>query len=169
MKPKTNYQKAFKEVQAVIMDIDGVLTDGFLHIMPNGREVRSIHIHDSYALEQAAKYLKLGIITGEKPRGMIRKLKNLGIKNIKANRDDKGKAFRELIKELKLDVRTTVYIGDDVLDIPPLTMCGFPSCPADAYSGVKAVSKYISPHNGGKGCVRDIIEQILKQQGKWKG
>lgn len=168
MKTKSNSKKIFKEVQAVIMDIDGVLTDGFLHIMPNGREVRSINIHDSYALEQAAKFIKLGIITGEKPRGMIRKLKNLGVKYIKVNRDDKDKAFRELMKEMKLDSKTTVYIGDDVLDIPPLKICGIPCCPDNAYSGVKAVSQYISPYNGGKGCVRDILEQVLKQQAKWK-
>ena len=150
------------------MDIDGTLTDGHLEIMQNGREIRNLHIHDSYAIEQAVKYLKVGIITGENPKGMIRKLRSLGIENIMTNEREKGKAIRRMAKDLQLDIATMLYIGDDVLDIPPLKLCGFPCCPKDAYSGVRAVSIYISPYTGGHGCVRDIIEQVLKLKGKWK-
>jgi len=164
-----HYLSLLKSVTAIVMDVDGVLTDGSLLVMENADQLRRMNIRDGYSLQLAVKKgLTLAVITGGKSEGVVKRLNGLGIQHVIKNSDDKVSALNNLIKELNVDLKTTVYIGDDMPDLEAMKLCGIPCCPADACSEVIAISKYISPLEGGRGCVRDIVEKILKLQDKWQ-
>jgi 3-deoxy-D-manno-octulosonate 8-phosphate phosphatase (KDO 8-P phosphatase) len=151
------------------MDVDGVLTDGSVLIMENGDQLRKMSIRDGYALQLAVKKgLMLVVITGGKSEGVVKRLNGLGIQHVIKNSDDKISALNNLVKALNINLQTTVYIGDDMPDAEAMKLCGIPCCPGDACSEVIALSRYVSPFNGGHGCARDIIEKILKLQEKWQ-
>lgn len=170
MKPSgLHYFDLFKTATAFILDVDGVLTDGSLLITNNGDELRSMNIRDGYALQLAVKKgYTIAVISGGKSEGVIRRLNRLGILYVLAGVDDKPKALTQLAAALKLDLSKTIYIGDDIPDLEVMRQCGIPCCPQDAASEVQEISKYISPLAGGKGCVRDIIEKVMKLQGRWE-
>jgi 3-deoxy-D-manno-octulosonate 8-phosphate phosphatase (KDO 8-P phosphatase) len=113
------------------------------------------------------KGLALAVITGGKSEGVERRLNGLGIKHVISGMEMKAEAFQKLIKEINLDPDKTIYIGDDIPDLEAMKLCGIPCCPYDATPEILSIAKYISPFSGGKGCVRDILEKVLKLQGKW--
>ena len=110
---------------------------------------------------------KVVVITGADSPGVVRRLNGLGLMNVLANVQDKKTVLLQAVQTLKIDLSTTIYIGDDIPDLEVMQLCGVPCCPADAAQEIASVSKYISPIKGGQGCVRDILEKVMKLQGKW--
>jgi len=163
-----NFLQLLKTASAIVIDVDGVLTDGSLFISESGKELRVMNIRDGYAINQAVKNeLEVIVISGGVEKSVIKRLERLGVKHIHIGADDKKKLLKKLAKKLKLDLASTVYIGDDIPDLEAMKMTGMPCCPQDAVQEIISIAKYISPFGGGKGCVRDVIEKVLKLQGKW--
>lgn len=166
--PEPHYFELFKATNTFILDVDGVLTDGSLLITNNGDELRTMNIRDGYALQWAVKKgYQVIVISGGYSEGVVKRLNRLGIAYVLAGVSDKVAALQQVSKALSLDLSKSIYIGDDVPDLDAMRSCGIPCCPADAAPEIAAVSKYISPQGGGKGCVRDIIEKVMKLQEKW--
>jgi 3-deoxy-D-manno-octulosonate 8-phosphate phosphatase (KDO 8-P phosphatase) len=160
--------KSFTNISALVFDIDGVLTDGSLLIMNDGLMIRRMHVKDGYALQLAAKsgYLILVISGGDSPQVKDR-LSKLGIVNVFMRIENKLEKLKELAAAFQLQNEDVLYMGDDIPDLEAMQYCGLACCPADAVSEIKNISKYISPIKGGEGCVRDVIEKVMKLQGKW--
>jgi 3-deoxy-D-manno-octulosonate 8-phosphate phosphatase (KDO 8-P phosphatase) len=163
-----NTLEKFKTIHTLMLDVDGVLTNGLVTIMEDGSLIRQMNIKDGYAMKSAlAAGLKIFVITGGKSRGVVERLKALGIQEVYSGIADKLEKFRDLKDIFELDDEGILYMGDDIPDIEVMKRVGMPCCPADACPEVKEISLYISPHNGGEGCVRDVVEKILKLNGKW--
>ena len=164
-----SYKQLLPNINTLIFDVDGVLTNGMVTIMPDGELVRHMNIKDGYALKNAVdKGLNVCIISGGKNEGVRTRLANLGIKDIYLGAYDKIKQYNELVDKYNLKPENVLYMGDDIPDFPIMKLVGMPCCPNDAAPEIQGVSKYISDKKGGDGCVRDIIEQILRVQGKWE-
>jgi len=164
-----SYKQLLAQINTLIFDVDGVLTNGMVTIMPDGELVRHMNIKDGYALKAAIdKGLNVCIISGGKNEGVRTRLANLGIEDIYLGAHDKIKQYKELVKKYELKPKNVLYMGDDIPDYPVMELVGLPCCPNDAAPEIQGISKYISYKKGGEGCVRDIIEQILRVQGKWE-
>ena len=163
-----SYKQLLANINTLIFDVDGVLTNGMVTIMPNGELVRNMNIKDGYALKTAVdKGLNVCIISGGRNEGVRTRLANLGIKDIYLGAHDKIQQYNKLVAKYNLKPENVLYMGDDIPDFPVMKLVGLPCCPNDAAREIQQVSKYISDKKGGEGCVRDIIEQILRVQGKW--
>jgi 3-deoxy-D-manno-octulosonate 8-phosphate phosphatase (KDO 8-P phosphatase) len=162
-----NYKIKLNEIKVFIFDIDGVLTDGNV-LLDNGNYLRSLNSKDSYAIQYAAKmgYLVF-MITGGSSKEMKNCLENLGVTCVYLSSQSKLKVYSEV--KLKHGFRDdqVLYMGDDIPDIPVLSVVGVSSCPKDAAIDVINRCIYQSPKDGGKGCVRDVIEQTMRAQGTW--
>lgn len=160
--------KSFKKITTFIFDVDGVLTDGNILIMPEGFMLRTMNVKDGYALQLAIKRrYKIIIISGGYSEEVQTRLQKLGILYIYMRVEDKLQKLKELVETKALNKDDILYMGDDIPDLDVMQYCGLAACPADAVSEIKAISKYISPLKGGNGCVRDVIEKVLKLQNKW--
>ncbi len=163
-----NQLASFKDIKTIILDVDGVLTNNQLLITEQGHLLRSMNVKDGYAMRIAMEVgLKIAIITGGKSEGVVKRLKGLGIVDIFTNCRIKTDAFEELLLTYQLDKSQILYMGDDVPDLEVMQEVALPACPADACPEIKNICKYISPYKGGEGCVRDVIEKILKLNGRW--
>jgi|SRR5438552_4184031 len=160
--------KSFQNIRAFVFDVDGVLTDGSLLIMENGLMIRRMHVKDGYALQLAVKkgYLIFIISGGSSPQ-VKERLSKLGVVNVYMNIENKLGKLKELAEQFHLQNEDILYVGDDIPDFEVMQYCGLPCCPADAVAEIKSISKYISPVKGGEGCVRDVIEKVMKLQGSW--
>jgi 3-deoxy-D-manno-octulosonate 8-phosphate phosphatase (KDO 8-P phosphatase) len=165
-----SYKQLMPHINTFIFDVDGVLTNGMVTVFPNGELVRQMNIKDGYALKTAidAGY-RICIISGGSNEAVRKRLQGLGITEIYLGAHDKIKQYYQLVDKYNLLPENILYMGDDVPDYPVMELVGFPCAPQDAAPEIKEVSKYISPKKGGEGCVRDVIEQIMRVQGKWKG
>jgi len=157
------------QVNTFVFDVDGVLTDGTIHISSQGELTRKMNAKDGYALKSAvdAGY-RVCIISGGSNPGVSMRLEGLGIEDIFLGVQDKITAFRTYIDRHKIAPEQIVYMGDDIPDFQVMQQVGLPSCPKDAVPEIQQVAKYISQIKGGKGCVRDVIEQVMKVQGQWQ-
>ncbi|WP_299063616.1 HAD family hydrolase [uncultured Polaribacter sp.] len=163
-----SYKQLLPKINTFIFDVDGVLTNGMLTIMPNGEMVRHMNVKDGYAMKNALnKGYRVCIITGGTSEGVKSRLMALGIKDVFLGAHDKIKQYNELVKKYNLQPENILYMGDDVPDYPVMKLVGLPACPNDAVREIQQVSKYISDKKGGDGCVRDVIEQVLRVQQKW--
>lgn len=163
-----NQLEKFGEIDTLIFDVDGVMTDSSLHVLENGQLLRKMHTRDGYALKMAVKAgLRVCIITGGKSEGVKIRLQNLGVSDIYVGIQDKLETYEEYIDIYDLDEDRILYMGDDLPDLAVMRRVGFPVCPSDAAPEILKISKYISSERGGHGCVRDVIERILKVNGKW--
>lgn len=155
-------------VKAFVFDVDGVLTDGTVHVTESGEQLRSFNIKDGYALQLAVKRgYPVAIISGAKSLGVKLRLQGLGIRSIYTGIDNKMEVFEQFIAENNLSADEILFMGDDIPDLLIMKKVGMPVCPADAVEEIKAVSIYISQKNGGLGCARDVIEKVLKIQNNW--
>ena len=163
-----NYKALLKNIDTFIFDYDGVLTDGTVSIFANGEHVRTGFVKDGYAIHMALKKnFRVAILSGGTSASMELRCKVLGIKDAFLGVQDKLTVFRQYVEENKIDPSTILYMGDDLPDYPVMKLVGLAVCPADAAAEIKAISHYVSPFPGGKGCVRDIIEQVMKVHGSW--
>ena len=163
-----NYKEKLNHIKTFIFDVDGVLTDGKILLHPSGDQIRIMNVKDGMAIREAIKkgYL-VAIISGGKSLGLIERFKHLKINDVYLSGDDKKDALSDLMHIHELDSQSILYMGDDINDWEVMKEVGLSSCPQDAVPEIKAIADYISHKNGGQGCVRDVIEQTLKVQGKW--
>ncbi len=164
-----NVLQPFSSIKHFILDIDGVLTDGSLLVNAEGVLLRTMHIKDGYAMQLAIKKgYTISIISGAQGEGIQKRLLGLGIQDIHLGISAKLNKLHELVNSTNLVLQNTLYMGDDMPDLHPMQQVFLPCCPSDACPEIKAISKYISPFDGGKGCVRDVIEKVLKLNGDWE-
>lgn len=155
-------------ITTFILDVDGVLTDGTIHVTQTGEMLRHMHIRDGYAMKAAVENgYTVCIISGGSNEGVRVRLRNLGITDIHLGVPNKVETFNEFIELYNIKPEQVLYMGDDIPDFHVMKLVGLPTCPQNAVPEIKTISKYISHINGGKGCVRDVIEQVMKVQGKW--
>jgi 3-deoxy-D-manno-octulosonate 8-phosphate phosphatase (KDO 8-P phosphatase) len=163
-----NILELFAPIRTFVFDVDGVLTDGTLLLTEEGNMLRSMSIKDGYAMQLAIKKgYKIWIISGGKSEAVRTRLNALGITEVHIGIDSKKEFFYAITLANKTSLDTILYMGDDIPDYAVMQLCALPCCPADAAPEIKQVAKYISPIAGGKGCVRDVIEKVLKLNGDW--
>ena len=163
-----SYKEYLNQINTFILDVDGVLTDGTIMITTSGEMYRTMHTKDGFALKTAMdKGYNVCIISGGSNEGVRSRLAGLGIKEIHLGAHQKLKTLNAYLAEKAIKAENVLYMGDDIPDYEVMQQIGLPCCPQDAVPEIKAVSKYISHKKGGKGCVRDVIEQVLKVQGNW--
>jgi 3-deoxy-D-manno-octulosonate 8-phosphate phosphatase (KDO 8-P phosphatase) len=163
-----NYKQLLEKIKVFIFDVDGVLTDGSVLLLPGGEQARTMNTRDGYAMRLALKKgYKVAIISGGNSESVRDRMKYLGIYDVYLGCSDKLEALNDLLFSYSLNKDEILYMGDDMPDWEIMQQIGLPVCPADAAPEIKKISKYISPVNGGDGCVREIIEQCLKIQGNW--
>ncbi len=163
-----NNLEQFANIRTFIFDVDGVMTNSDLLITEDGKLLRKMSVRDGYAIKQALKQrYRVAVITGGKSEGVRERLFNLGITDIYYGIDDKLDAFEEFVSIYEIDPEQILYMGDDLPDYQVMRRVGIPTCPQDACPEIKRLSKYISPYDGGNGCVRDVIEKVLRIRGDW--
>jgi len=163
-----NILELFAPIRTFVFDVDGVLTDGNLLLTEDGHMLRSMNIKDGYALQLAVKKgYSVWIISGGRSEAVKLRLNKLGINDVHIGIESKKEFLQDLAVTAKIPVESVLYMGDDMPDLAAMQLCGLPCCPADAVPEIKHIARYVSPHNGGKGCVRDVIEKVLKLNGHW--
>ena len=163
-----NVLEHFQEITTFIFDVDGVLTDGTVLLLENGLQARRMNIKDGLALQMALKNdYRVVIVSGGSSGPVISRLQYLGVNEIHLGVKDKLQFVQNYIEQNALGWHEVLFMGDDLPDIPVLERSAMPCCPADAVMEVQKLSKYISPLKGGDGCVRDVIEKVLKLNGHW--
>lgn len=164
----SNYKVKLKNIKAFAFDVDGVFTDGSVIVMPDGDLLRINNSKDGYGVRWATlQRYPIAIITGAASESVIKRFEPIGVKHIYLKSRNKLPDFYDFCKKEGLEPCQVAYVGDDIPDIPVLKVCGLAVCPSDAVNEVKEVCDYISLYPGGKGCVRDLIEQVLKIQNNW--
>lgn len=157
-----------KKITTVIFDVDGVLSTSTIQMNAEGTPMRSINIKDGYAIQLAVKQgLRLAIITGGKDDAIMKRYSGLGMTDIYMGCGVKLEVFRNYMREHGIHKEEVIYIGDDIPDYEVMHEVGCPCCPKDACTDIKAISTYVSPVNGGMGCARDILEQVMRAKGLW--
>ncbi len=163
-----SYKEIMNHITTFIFDVDGVLTDSSVHVTENGEMLRIMNIRDGFALKAALESgYNVCIISGGNNEGVRIRLKNLGISDIYLASPNKVATFNEYVDLYNIKPEQVLYMGDDIPDFHVMQLVGLPTCPQDSSPEIKAISKYISHKNGGKGAVREVIEQVMKVQGKW--
>lgn len=158
------------QINTFVFDVDGVLTDGSVTVFPDGELIRTMNIKDGYALKVAVQSgYNVCIISGGTNQAVKSRLKALGVTDIYLGANNKIEQLKEYLELYEIDRERVLYMGDDIPDIPVMQYSGLPACPKDAVPEIQDISLYISQKKGGKGCVRDVIEQVLKVQDRWKG
>jgi 3-deoxy-D-manno-octulosonate 8-phosphate phosphatase (KDO 8-P phosphatase) len=164
----TNYKELLQHINTFVFDYDGVLTEGLVMLTDKGEPLRTANVRDGYALQLAVKKgYRIAVISGGKSPSMYHRLASLGIKDVFLGVEHKIDIFEKYLEENNIKREEVVYMGDDIPDYHVMKKAGVSACPADAAEEILSISKYISPFKGGKGCVRDIIEQVLKLQKNW--
>jgi 3-deoxy-D-manno-octulosonate 8-phosphate phosphatase (KDO 8-P phosphatase) len=165
-----SYKEYLNHITTFVFDVDGVLTDGTILLTTSGEMLRTMHTKDGFAMKTALlSGYNICIISGGSNEGVRMRLNNLGVKDVYLGSHNKIEQLNHYFEEHGIKAENVLFMGDDIPDYPVMKMVGLPTCPQDAVQEIKAISKYISHKNGGQGCVRDVIEQVLKVQGKWNG
>ncbi|QBO57745.1 KdsC family phosphatase [Chryseobacterium salivictor] len=163
-----SYKSNLKNIKAFVFDVDGVFTDGSVYLMPDGSMCRVMNVLDGYAVVKARKYnYPICVITGGDDPMVRNRINYLGITDYYAKIGDKLEKFEEFKKKYNLQNHEILTMGDDLPDLEMMKISGISACPENSVAEIKLMSHYISPVQGGKGAVRDVIEQVMKVQGKW--
>jgi 3-deoxy-D-manno-octulosonate 8-phosphate phosphatase (KDO 8-P phosphatase) len=164
----SNFKEVLGRVKAFVFDIDGVLSLQTIGLNAFGVPNRTVNLHDGYALQLAVKKgYRIGIISGSNSKDYLKRLRMLGINDVYLNSRNKLEHFNSFLKKYSLNNSDVLFMGDDIPDYEVMKSAGIPVCPADADSEIKQVAVYISDKKGGEGCVRDVIEQVLRLHDKW--
>ena len=159
---------SFATITTFVFDMDGVLTDGTLLLLSDQLPLRRMHIKDGYALQLAVKKgYSVYVISGSESVPAKERLHKLGIQSVWMNVSDKKALFNQILEKEGLNKQEVLYMGDDMPDYSVMQDAGLPCCPADAAEEIKQISRYVSAFNGGTGCVRDVIERVLRARGDW--
>ena len=160
-------KQIIRNVKLFVLDVDGVLTDGSLFYAKDGEHIKKFNVRDGQGIKLAQSYgLEIALVSARNCQIVINRFCELGVKYIYQHCYDKAKKIKELSSELKIPLSEMAYIGDDILDVPPLEIVGLPICPKDAHPSAMSKAKLITETKGGYGCVREVIDLILKEQGK---
>lgn len=163
-----SYKEIMNDITTFIFDVDGVLTDSNVQITTTGELLRTMNTRDGYAMKTAIDQgYTVCIISGGKNEGVRDRLRTLGITDIYLGISDKVAIYQEFIDVYNIKPENVLYMGDDIPDYYVMQQVGLATCPQDAVAEVKSISHYVSHKNGGQGCVREVIEQVMKVQGKW--
>jgi 3-deoxy-D-manno-octulosonate 8-phosphate phosphatase (KDO 8-P phosphatase) len=163
-----SYKEYLQHITTFVFDVDGVLTDGIIIVTTEGEMLRTMSIKDGYALKTAVELgYNVCIISGGSNEGVRKRLRALGVTDIHLGVQHKTDTLDEYMDVYGIKPEQVLYMGDDIPDLYVMQKVGVPTCPQDAAPEIKAISKYISHKKGGKGCVRDVIEQVLRVQEKW--
>ena len=163
-----NYKEKLHAIRAFVFDFDGVMTDGSVWVYADRETVRCGNIKDGYALQYAVKQgYVVAVISGATSLSIDNRMASLGVTQCYTGCANKMQTYKEFLKKNNLTEAQVLYMGDDIPDYEVMTHCGVAACPADAATEIKEISDYISHFPGGKGCVRDIVEQTLRLQGRW--
>ena len=161
--------KLFKPITTFAFDVDGVLTDGTIFVFDNGDQVRRMNIKDGYALQLAVKKgYRVVVISGAHTEAVKIRLNKLGVHDVFMQVENKEEKLSEYINTHQLDWKEILFMGDDIPDYAVMKKVGLSCAPADAVGAIRDIAKYISTIAGGKGCVRDVIEKVLKLNGHWE-
>ena len=156
------------KIRAIIFDVDGVLSAETITLHPGGEPMRTVNIKDGYAIQLAMKLgLRIVILTGGTTESVRLRYERLGVEDVYMGCAVKVKTYDEFLAKYNLTDEEVMYMGDDVPDYEIMQRVGCAVCPADACPDIKAISCYVSHLRGGYGCGRDVIEQVLRAQGKW--
>ncbi|HEY6902022.1 MAG TPA: HAD hydrolase family protein [Puia sp.] len=159
----------FKSIRTFVFDVDGVMTDGSVLIYQTGEQVRRMSTRDGYSLQLAVKKgYRVVVISGGSSEGVRQRLQYLGIRDIFLEIHDKVRVLEAYAREHGLDSRDMLYMGDDIPDYKAMQHVGLACAPADAAPEIRHIAAYISSFGGGQGCVRDVIEKVLKLNGHWE-
>jgi 3-deoxy-D-manno-octulosonate 8-phosphate phosphatase (KDO 8-P phosphatase) len=158
----------FASIRLFAFDMDGVLTDGTVMVMPGGEWVRRMHIRDGFALQLAVKKgYEVALVSGSWSAPVADRMRKLGVQHVFEKVEDKSMCLNDLMYTLGLKPAEVLFMGDDVPDLPALREVGLATCPADAADDVRMIAHYVSPFRGGEGCVRDVIEKTLRLNSQW--
>jgi len=162
-----NFKEKLKNITTFMFDVDGVLTDGSVHLL-KGEIVRTLNSRDGYALQYASKLgYHILIVSGGSSQEVADRLMDLGATEVRLKSKNKIDVYEDLQAKYGFSDEQVLYMGDDIPDYPIIEKVGVGTCPQDAAVEIKHVSDYVSPKKGGQHCVRDVIEQTLRVQGKW--
>lgn len=165
---KKNMKEKLKKVKLLILDVDGVMTDGRIIMDDEGREIKNFHVRDGHGIKVLQRYgIEVALLTGRLSQVVKQRAKDLDIKEVYQKVYNKREVFEKILKKHKLSAEETAYMGDDIIDIPVLKSVGFSAAVADAVEVVKKSVDYVAKNKGGQGAVREICEMILQAQGKW--
>jgi 3-deoxy-D-manno-octulosonate 8-phosphate phosphatase (KDO 8-P phosphatase) len=163
-----NFKQRLNKVKAFVFDIDGVLTDGTLHVHSDNTTSRRLNIRDMYAISKASKAgFTVAIISYARDQVLRERFLGSGVQEVYLGVTDKEEKFKEFATVYQLEEDSVLYMGDDVPDLLAMRRAGVPCCPHDAAPEIRDMCVYISPKKGGEGCVRDVIEQVLRLNGAW--
>ena len=162
-------QSKAKQIKLMLFDVDGVLTDGKILLHPDGTESKRFDIKDGTGLVWAQRAgLKVGFLSARRSAATARRAEQLGISIVHQGSASKLSAYTEILQQHALSDVEVAYMGDDVLDLPVVQRAGLSACPSDAAKEMRMRVDYVSPRRGGDGAVRDLIELVLRSQGRWK-
>ena len=157
-----------RKIKAILLDVDGVLSRQTITMSEAGIPLRTVNIKDGYALQLAVKMgLHVAIVTGARVESVRVRYEGLGIKEVHIGAAVKMETYGQLVEQYGLADDEILYMGDDIPDYEVMSRAGCACCPSDAAPEIQEISLYVSPLPGGEGCVRDVVEQVLRAQGKW--
>ena len=163
-----NFKEDIAKVKAFVFDVDGVFTDGGIIPLADGDFIRKYYAKDGYAVAYALRHgYTVAIITGGRGRALEHRFRMLGVTRFYPNIANKLEVLKEVMEELSLQPEEVLFMGDDIPDLECMRYVGVPVCPADAATELLDTARYVSQFEGGKGCVRDVIEQVLRARDDW--
>lgn len=163
-----HYLQKMPRITTVILDIDGVLTDGMVTLLPNGEQVRNLNSKDSFAIQLAVKKgIRICVISGGNSENIKLRLNQMGVSDVFLRIKNKLQTFEDICTMYDLQPEKVMYMGDDLPDYEVMTQVGIATCPSDAAIEILDLASYISDHKGGQGAVRDILEKLLRAKGEW--
>jgi 3-deoxy-D-manno-octulosonate 8-phosphate phosphatase (KDO 8-P phosphatase) len=166
---EANILAKFRLIKTFIFDMDGVLTDGTLLHLSSKKFLRKTNMKDGFVLKLAStKGYSIVILSGSSSKPVKKRMEYLGVTDVFMGIDNKKEHLQKYIESNNLNTDEILYMGDDVKDYTAMQLVGLPCCPADGVADIRQISKYISPYKGGEGCVRDVMEKVLKLQGNWE-
>jgi 3-deoxy-D-manno-octulosonate 8-phosphate phosphatase (KDO 8-P phosphatase) len=158
-----------RALKLILSDVDGVMTDGRLLLLPDGSEAKSFHVRDGLAIVLAHRAgLRTGLLSGRASEMVARRAAELGMSVVRQGAADKAQALREILSAQGVSSHEVAYIGDDVNDLPVLTEVGLSAAPADAPLEVRLAAFMVTERAGGEGCLREFVEAILRARGDWE-
>ncbi len=163
-----NFKEIMKRINTLMFDVDGVMTDGGVILMPSGDKLRTLNSKDGFALQFAVKAgFHVVVITGGNCEAVKEALLGLGVQDVYLRSAHKLEVYKDFCIINNKEENSILYMGDDLPDWEVMKRVALPCCPSDSAQEIKDISLYVSPYAGGKGCVRDVIEQVMRVQGKW--